>query len=83
MISNQDKNQLDRRWPWGSKSAVGIEYSLCLSCVVNHRITECSRLEGTSVGHPVQPPAKAGSPTAGHLVQVGLEYLQRRRQEKE
>jgi len=22
-------------------------------------------LEGTSVGHPVQPPAKAGSPTAG------------------
>jgi len=22
-------------------------------------------LEGTSVGHPVQPPAEAGSPTAG------------------
>jgi len=32
---------------------------------VSHRITECSGLEGTSVGHPVQPPAQAGSPTAG------------------
>jgi len=31
----------------------------------NHRITECSGLEGTSVGHPVQPPAQAGSPRAG------------------
>ena len=31
----------------------------------NQRITECSELEGTSVGHPVQPPAQAGSPTAG------------------
>ena len=29
----------------------------------HHRITECWGLEGTSVGHPVQPPAKAGSPT--------------------
>jgi len=29
------------------------------------RITEWSGLEGTSVGHPVQPPAEAGSPTAG------------------
>ena len=28
-----------------------------------HRITEWSGLEGTSVGHPVQPPAEAGSPT--------------------
>ena len=28
----------------------------------NH--TECYRLEGTSVGHPIQPPAEAGSPTA-------------------
>jgi len=27
----------------------------------NHRITEWSGLEGTSVGHPVQPPAEAGS----------------------
>ena len=31
----------------------------------SHRITECSGLAGTSVGHPVQPPAEAGSPTAG------------------
>jgi len=31
----------------------------------NHRTTECSGLEGASVGHPVQPPAEAGSPTAG------------------
>jgi len=31
----------------------------------NHRITECSALEGTSVGHPVQPSAEAGAPTAG------------------
>jgi len=30
-----------------------------------HRITECSGLAGTSVGHPAQPPAQAGSPTAG------------------
>ena len=32
---------------------------------MNHRITECSGLEGTSVGHPAQPPAQAGSPRAG------------------
>jgi len=31
----------------------------------HHGITECSGLEGTSVGHPVQPPAQAGSPRAG------------------
>ena len=30
-----------------------------------HRITEWRGLEGTSVGHPVQPPAQAGSPRAG------------------
>ena len=30
-----------------------------------HRITECSGLAGTSVGHLVQPPAEAGSPRAG------------------
>ena len=30
-----------------------------------HRITGCSGLEGPSVGHPIQPPAEAGSPTAG------------------
>jgi len=30
-----------------------------------HRITEWSGLEGTSVGHQVQPPAEAGSPRAG------------------
>jgi len=28
-------------------------------------ITECLGLEGTSVGHPAQPPAQAGSPRAG------------------
>jgi len=31
----------------------------------NHRFTECSGLEGTSVGHPVQPPAEAGSRSVG------------------
>jgi len=31
----------------------------------DHRITEWSGLEGTSVGRLVQPPAEAGSPTAG------------------
>jgi len=30
-----------------------------------HRITECSGLEGTSVGHLVHPPAEAGSPRVG------------------
>ena len=30
-----------------------------------HRVTEWSGLEGTSVGHPAQPPAQAGSPRAG------------------
>jgi len=33
--------------------------------LLDNRITECSGLEGTSVGHPVQPPAQAGSPRAG------------------
>ena len=41
-------------------------------------ITELQRLEGTSREHWVQPPCKAGSlQQVG--VQVGLEYLQRRR----
>jgi len=31
----------------------------------DHRITEWSGLAGTSVGHPAQPPAQAGSPTVG------------------
>ena len=31
----------------------------------SHRITEWSGLAGTSVGHLVQPPAQAGSPTVG------------------
>ena len=30
-----------------------------------YRITECSGLEGISMGHLVHPPAEAGSPTAG------------------
>ena len=30
----------------------------------NHRITEWWGLAGTSVGHPAQPPAQAGSPSA-------------------
>jgi len=30
-----------------------------------HRITERLGLAGTSVGHPSQPPAEAGSPRAG------------------
>jgi len=33
--------------------------------VQNHRIPAWSGLEGTSGGHPAQPPAQAGSPTAG------------------
>ena len=43
--------------------------SLGLTClatqIIAHRITEWSGLEGTSVGHLVQPPAKAGSPREG------------------
>jgi len=31
----------------------------------DHRIPARYGLEGTSVGHPAQPPAKAGSPRAG------------------
>jgi len=31
----------------------------------NCRITEWWGLEGTSVGHPAQPPAQAGSPRTG------------------
>ena len=27
--------------------------------ISHHRITECSGLEGTSVGHPVQPPCRS------------------------
>jgi len=34
-------------------------------CCPADRITECSGLEGTSGGHPVPPPAQAGSPRAG------------------
>ena len=50
----------------------------------NHRTTECSGLEGTSVGHPAQPPAEARLPRAGCTgpVQAGFEYLQRRRIKK-
>ena len=33
--------------------------------MVTGSITECSGLAGTSVGHPAQPPAQAGSPRAG------------------
>jgi len=49
------------------------------------RITECSGLEGTSVGHPVQPLPKQGDPeqAAQDLVQAGLEYLQRRNKPQE
>ena len=44
-------------------------------------ITECSGLEGTSVGHPAQPLPRQGHPeqAAQDCVQAGLEYLQRRR----
>ena len=47
----------------------------------NHRITAWSGLEGSSVGHPAQPLPKQGHPEqpAQDLVQVGFEYLQRRR----
>ena len=46
-----------------------------------HRITEWQGLEGTSVGHPAQHPAQAGSPRAGCTAPRpgGLDYLQRRR----
>ena len=37
----------------------------------SHRITEWSGLEGTSVGHLVQPPAEAGSPGAGKKERAG------------
>jgi len=35
------------------------------SWLLGHGIPEWSGLEGTSVGHLVQPPAEAGSPRAG------------------
>ena len=38
---------------------------LLLSKAVWRGITEWQGLEGTSVGHPAQPPAQAGSPRAG------------------
>ena len=41
-----------------------VSEKLLAPCAAQHRITECLGLEGTSVGHPVQPPAEAGSPTA-------------------
>jgi len=46
-----------------------------------HRIPAWQGLAGPSVGHPAQPPPKQGHPEQGaqHRVQVGLEYLQRRR----
>lgn len=45
-----------------------------------HRNTERLVFEGTSGGHIVQPPGKAGSPRANRtwLSQVGFEYLWRR-----
>ena len=54
-------------WQWkrGWKEAAPAHcgQGLCQTCTA--RFTEWSGLEGTSVGHPVQPPAQAGSPRAG------------------
>ena len=45
--------------------AAEVRRPVCLPGTAFHRITEWWGLEGTSVGHPVQPPAQAGSPTVG------------------
>jgi len=49
----------------------------CEEALIRHRITEWSGLEGTSVGHLVQPSCLQQA--SEDLVQAGLEYLQRRR----
>ena len=60
--------------PWGDASsaldpAQVREYSTQSTKTADiqqyHRISEWSGLEGTSGGHPAQPPAEAGSPRAG------------------
>ena len=48
-----------------SKARVGQSQNHRITESQNHRITEWLGLERTSLGHPVQPPAKAGSPRAG------------------
>ena len=48
-------------WRW----EVTRTYRLGGASLADHRITEWSGLAGISVGHPAQPPAGAGSPTAG------------------
>ena len=49
----------------GFGHAAALRFATRNRLVAGHRIPECLGLAGTSVGHPDQPPAQAGSPRAG------------------
>ena len=65
-------NSAKRRGPTDIQIWSGLSAQCCIMCELhgsdtslNHRVTECLGLEGTSVGRLIQPPAEAGSARAG------------------